>query len=312
MSSTELERYHAPDIESLYRYAKAYAVSKMFPDIQSAEQAFVKISAGAELGLQPFQAMNGIDIIKGKPVVKPALLAGLLDNDPDYHYEVAWEYDAKKVATACTITIFKSGEERGAARFSMDDAQRAGLIDKDNWKKFPPNMLLSRAMSNAVRWYAPGLTMGPVYVEGEIPGPSTTRPAVGARPLDESEVIDVEPTQEREHDPAEAVDDFDPATEPDPPVVTPPGAAPDPEPAQGELPPDVAAAGEVVYPVGPDPEHPLFRAHGHKVREVSKAYLTHVATVYEPKPEHAAAQELAITASRVWYAWTQKQEAGAA
>jgi hypothetical protein len=156
-------------MDALWRYAKAYSVSRMFPDVESAEQAFVKISAGAELGMAPFQSMNSIDVIKGKPVVKPALLAGLLDSNTDYDYTVEWEGE-----TACTITIFKGGKERGVSRFSMEDAERAGLLKPSsngrpsNYLVYPRNMLWARAMSNAVRWYAPGLTMGPVYVDGEI------------------------------------------------------------------------------------------------------------------------------------------------
>lgn len=166
---SELEKYDPPSMDALWRYAKAYSVSRMFPDVESAEQAFVKISAGAELGMAPFQSMNSIDVIKGKPVVKPALLAGLLDSNADYDYTVEWEGE-----TACTITIFKGGKERGVSRFSMEDAERAGLLKPSrngtpsNYLVYPRNMLWARAMSNAVRWYAPGLTMGPVYVDGEI------------------------------------------------------------------------------------------------------------------------------------------------
>lgn len=89
----------------------------------------------------------------------------------------------------------------------------------------------------------------------------------------------------------------------------PPAAAaqepePEPEPVQGEIPPVVAKAGDVVYGDG-------FRAKGHKVSEVSRQYLTHIAKVYAPKPEFTEAHELAIAASRAWLAWVEKQEASA-
>jgi hypothetical protein len=159
---TEIER-RAPsqDIELTWRVAKGFALSGYFTDAATAEKAFVKIMAGAEMGLAPFQSMKGIDIIKGNPFLKPALLRGLLDNSDEYDYEIAWEDDA------CTVSIFKGGKHRGDSRFSMDDAVKAGLAEKESYQKFERNMLLERATSNAVRWYAPGLTMGPVFIVGE-------------------------------------------------------------------------------------------------------------------------------------------------
>ena len=49
--------------------------SGMFADIKSAQQAVVKIMAGAEMGISPFQAMSGIHIIQGKPTIGAGLMA---------------------------------------------------------------------------------------------------------------------------------------------------------------------------------------------------------------------------------------------
>jgi hypothetical protein len=51
--------------------------SGMFSDIKSAQQAVVKIMAGAEMGISPFAAMSGIHIIQGKPTIG----AGLTSSD---------------------------------------------------------------------------------------------------------------------------------------------------------------------------------------------------------------------------------------
>jgi hypothetical protein len=51
----------------------------------------------------------------------------------------------------------------------MQDAQAAGLTGKDNWRKFPRNMLFARALSNGVRWYAPDIFNGAtVYTPDEL------------------------------------------------------------------------------------------------------------------------------------------------
>jgi hypothetical protein len=171
---TELERRAAPSIEESFRVAKGFAMSGYFADAKSAEQAFVKVMAGAEMGLSPFQAMTGIHIIEGKPVVGAGLLAAMIDQNPEYDYSTTWKPSEEK-AESCTVTIFKNGEARGASTFSLADAKAAGL-DKptrngkqSNYVSFARNMLFARAMSNAVRWYAPGVTGQSTYTDaGEI------------------------------------------------------------------------------------------------------------------------------------------------
>jgi len=51
----------------------------------------------------------------------------------------------------------------------MEDAGNAGLIARDNWKKYPRNMLFSRAMSNGAKWHCPDVGAGaPIYTPDEL------------------------------------------------------------------------------------------------------------------------------------------------
>jgi hypothetical protein len=162
--STAIERHQPTAVGELLQTADLFVKSGMFKDTASVAAAFVKIQAGAEMGIPPFQAMGGIHIISGKPVVGANMLASLLDQHPQYDYHVEWSDNED----ACTVTISKDRRERGSSTFSLDDAKRAGLTG-GNWTKYPRNMLFARAISNAIRMYAPGVTGGtPVYTEGEI------------------------------------------------------------------------------------------------------------------------------------------------
>ena len=68
----------------------------------------------------------------------------------------------------------------------MDDAKAAGLTSKDNWKKYPRNMLFARAISNGQKWYAPDVYNGvTVYTPDEM----------GANVDGDGNIIDVTPTQ---------------------------------------------------------------------------------------------------------------------
>lgn len=71
----------------------------------------------------------------------------------------------------------------------------------------------------------------------------------------------------------------------------------EPEPVAGEIPTDVASAGNVIFGEG-------FRAAGKKVSEVRREYLNHVAFEMTFTPE----QEPTVQACRTWAAWLNSQQ----
>jgi len=150
--------------DQLQRAAIALQESGYFSDVKSKAQAIVKVMAGAELGLPPFASMTGIHIIQGKPVLGANVLATLVKNDPRYDYHI-------KQATneVCDLEWFENGAKVGGSSFTMKEAQAAGLTGKDNWKKYPSDMLFARAISRGARRFAPGIFGGsPVYTPDEM------------------------------------------------------------------------------------------------------------------------------------------------
>lgn len=139
---------------------KTFAESGLFPDIKAAGQAVVKIMAGQEMGIGPFQAMNGIHIIQGKATVGAGLMAAMVKGSGKYDYKVLEQSDK-----VCTIEYFQAGEPIGKSTFTIEDAKKAGTKNLD---KYPANMLFARAMSNGVKWYTPDVFNGPVYVPEEM------------------------------------------------------------------------------------------------------------------------------------------------
>ena len=137
--------------------------SGMFADIKSASQAVVKIMAGAEMGISPFQAMSGIHIIQGKPTIGAGLMASRVKASGKYNYRVTEMSD-----TICTVEFTENGQSIGVSTFTIEDAKKAGTKNLD---RFPRNMLFARAMSNGVRWYCPDIYEGPVYVPEEMQEP---------------------------------------------------------------------------------------------------------------------------------------------
>lgn len=134
--------------------------SGMFSDIKSAQQAVVKIMAGAEMGISPFAAMSGIHIIQGKPTIGAGLMAARVKGFGKYDYRVLEHTDK-----ICSIEYFQGANSLGVSTFTIDDAKKAGTKNID---RFPKNMLFARAMSNGVKWYTPDIYENPVYVPEEM------------------------------------------------------------------------------------------------------------------------------------------------
>jgi hypothetical protein len=146
------------------RAADAMAASGFFPDSRQAAQAIVKILAGQELGFGPFASMTGVNIIQGKPVLGANFMAAAVKRTGKYNYRIIHLDDMK-----CELAFFEGGLEVGRSVFTMEDAKKANLTGKDNWQKYPRNMLFARALSNGQKWYAPDVFNGAtVYTPDEL------------------------------------------------------------------------------------------------------------------------------------------------
>lgn len=159
-----LVSYNSDEFEVMQRMAKAMVASGFFSDTKDVAQALVKIQAGREMGLPAFASMSGIHIIQSKPVLGANLIATLVKNDPRYDYRIR-TCDNNQ----CVLVWYESGKPVGESGFTIAEAQTAGLAGKDNWKKYPSDMLFARAISRGARRYAPGIFGGaPVYTPDEF------------------------------------------------------------------------------------------------------------------------------------------------
>lgn len=152
-------------LEDSMRIGKVFFESGLFQDVKSMAQAVVKIQAGAEIGIPPFQAISNVHIIKGKPTIGAHLMAAKIKASGKYDYEVV-----KHDATICHIDFFtvvngKRGNKIGESIMTIHEAQ---LLNSQNLHKMPRNMLFARAISNGQRWHCPDVFIGVVYVPEEM------------------------------------------------------------------------------------------------------------------------------------------------
>ena len=134
---------------------EVFAKSGMFPDVKSQAQAVVKILAGKELGLSPFESMASVYVVNGRLALTAKAMSGLIKRSKKYDYVIK-----KLDDTECTVDITNADGIVGSTTFTFKDAAKAGLVNKDNWKNYPKNMLFARALSNACRFYCPEVISG--------------------------------------------------------------------------------------------------------------------------------------------------------
>jgi hypothetical protein len=174
-------------------------------DEQGAKMALARIMLGADLGMSPTQALMGIDIVKGNPQIRGVALGrmvrlsarrptpsgesydyAVLDRgfEPDAEYAVValyrrdedgrWPRVEGDPATFPTIVgpvTIDAGQRLPEAieAFKLDQARKRNLIKSDGaWETQPEVMVVWRALSQLVRFYAPDVIGGiPVYTEAD-------------------------------------------------------------------------------------------------------------------------------------------------
>lgn len=153
------------EINRMFRVANALARSNMFKSVTQAEQAFAKLLMGRDLGLTPIQSMQSIYVFEGNVSVHYSMILNFIRARPGYDYEIS-----NHTNESCTFVVTIDGVPAAAPEtFTIADAELAGLLGKDAWKKYPKNMLLARVIANYVRWHVPEVCAGlPVYVPDEV------------------------------------------------------------------------------------------------------------------------------------------------
>ena len=140
-------------IEDLQRAAKLFIASGIFAerDVErDMAKVCVKLIAGQELGLKPFQAMRGIDIVQGQPTFRYQLVGAKIKQSKRYDFRPV-EVSAVRAA----IQFFDGGVPVYLSEFTMEDAKAQGLANKDGYKKMPADMLYARALTKGANKVCP-------------------------------------------------------------------------------------------------------------------------------------------------------------
>jgi hypothetical protein len=172
-------------------------------------QAFLTVSFAEQRGLDLLTCTQGVNFVRGRPVID-ATLQRALAKRAGYRVRVT-----VATTTSATVEVSEGDELLGTATYTLDDARAAGLAEKDNWKQNPKAMLVARATTQAMRWFAPDVMTG-LLVEDEADDTDAVAvlapPTVDTPTADVAEHIDT-PASAAEDDitDAEVVEDAGPA-----------------------------------------------------------------------------------------------------
>lgn len=112
------------------------------------EAVMAAMLTGHEVGIGPMMSLSKINVIEGRPAMAAELMRALVQRAG---HDI---WFAEKTNTRVTIKAHRSTwpESREASvTWSMDDAKRAGLDGRQNWRKYPRAMLGARATAELCR-----------------------------------------------------------------------------------------------------------------------------------------------------------------
>lgn len=154
MSSLTTQGFAPTSITEAIIFSEMLSKSQMVPKQYQGkpEDVLVAVQWGCEIGLAPLQALQNISIINGKPAVYgDAAMALVLASPVCENIEESIEGEGTPNPVAVCVAK-RRGRSPVVARFSVEDAKRAGLWGKQGpWSAYPKRMLAMRARGFALR-----------------------------------------------------------------------------------------------------------------------------------------------------------------
>lgn len=133
--------------------------------VKTPEAATIIALKGWELGLKPLVSFSYISVVNGRPTCAAELmLAEIRRVYPKAVVKITVSTD-----TECVIMAKRPEEEELTPfKWTIEDARKAGLLGKDNWKNYPADMLFARTVTRMKRRLFPEVLMGVDYVPEEL------------------------------------------------------------------------------------------------------------------------------------------------
>lgn len=155
--SGEVQLYGVNDLQVM---AKAMATTGMF-GFKRPEEAFALMLIAQAEGKHPATIAQDYDLIQGRPALKSVAALSRFQHAGG---SIQW-HERTDVLASATFSHKLGGDV--TITWSIERARAAQLTGKDNWKKFPAQMLAARVVAEGVRACFPACLNG-FYLAEEV------------------------------------------------------------------------------------------------------------------------------------------------
>lgn len=137
------------------------------------------VLAGRELGIGPMESLREIHMIDGRPSMSAKLMLGLVRR-------AGHSVTGKRGSDRAEVTGTRADNgDTFTVEWTIDDAKRAGLLNKKVWQRYPSEMLWARAVSTLCRALFSDVLTSVKYTPDEVdlPREDIALDAVDALPV---------------------------------------------------------------------------------------------------------------------------------
>ena len=179
LTTTNRQGFAPATITEAIQFSEMLANSTMVPRAYQGkpQDIMVCVQWGYEIGLAPMQALQNIAVINGKPsVYGDAAMALVQASSVCEDVQEYFENEGTPNPVAVCVAQRK-GRKPVIAKFSVEDAKRAGLWGKQGpWQAYPKRMMQMRARGFALRDAFPDVLKGLITAEEAQDYPDEAKP----------------------------------------------------------------------------------------------------------------------------------------
>ena len=166
---------HAPmPLAELREMASIMSGSGMF-GVKDATQAMALMFIAQAEGRHPATIAQEYDVIQGRPALKSQATLARFQAAGG---RIQW---TKRSDTECSAVFSHPQGGDFEICWTLERASKAGLTGKDNWKKFPSQMLAARVVAEGVRAVFPACLNG-LYIAEEVQDMEPRTPEYSVQP----------------------------------------------------------------------------------------------------------------------------------
>lgn len=249
LTVTNRQGFAPATITEAIQFSEMLASSQMVPKAYQGkpQDIMVCVQWGYEIGLAPMQALQNIAVINGKPSVYGDAAMALVQASPVCE-DIEEYFEGEGTPNPIAVCVAKrKGRKPVVAKFSVEDAKRAGLWGKQGpWTAYPKRMMQMRSRGFALRDAFPDVLKGLITAEEAQDYPDEAKPkqAKDITPRNPLDMV-AKPAIEQTSNPAEIetmmADTVEAVVMPGTEVVEIEEVAPQPEPEVSEKISDLVA-----------------------------------------------------------------------